>query len=300
MEAPLARSHARLTWSPAPLPTDRAAARPGAAVSARAGVTLHWLGQAGFLLESASLRILIDPYLSDSLAIKYKGAAHPHVRMCPSPADPAALRGIDIVLATHGHTDHLDPATIGPIAAANPDCLFVVPASCVDKALERGVPRGRLVEANAFAALDVAGLAVHPIPAAHEELAIDDRGRLVCLGYVLELGGVLVYHPGDCAPYPGFADNLAPYAVDLALLPVNGRDAVRAASGVPGNFSLEEAVGLTESAGFGAAIGHHFGMFDFNTIDEAHARRFLAGRDGRASQPPFLLADPGLRYEVTP
>ncbi len=278
-----------LSWSSAPVPMARAAAR--------AGLSLHWLGQAGFLLESASLRILIDPYLSDSLAIKYRGAAHPHVRMSPSAADPASLRDIDIVLATHGHTDHLDPMTIGPVAAANPACIFVVPASCVDKALDRGVPRDRLVEANAFAPLDVAGLTIHPIPAAHEELAIDDHGRLVCLGFVLELGGVVVYHPGDCAPYPGLADNLAPFAVDLALLPVNGRDGVRLASGVPGNFSLEEAAALAESVGFGAAIGHHFGMFDFNTIDEAQARRFLAGR---ATPPPFLLADPSLRYEMAP
>jgi L-ascorbate metabolism protein UlaG (beta-lactamase superfamily) len=258
-------------------------------------VALWWLGQAGFLLESASVRILIDPYLSDSLAIKYRGTARPHIRMRPAPIAPADLADIDIVLASHGHGDHLDPMTIGPLASANPGCVFVVPASCAAKALERGVPRERLVEANAFAPLQVAGIAIHPIPSAHEELSLDDHGRLAALGFVIELGALAIYHPGDCAPYPGLADNLSRFAVDLALLPVNGRDAERAAAGILGNFSLDEAVALAEDRGFGAAIGHHFGMFDFNTIDEAAARRRL---DSRSGAPPFLLAEEGLRYEL--
>jgi hypothetical protein len=40
----------------------RLAARPGA------GTRLYWLGQAGFVLESEGRRLVIDPYLSDSLA----------------------------------------------------------------------------------------------------------------------------------------------------------------------------------------------------------------------------------------
>jgi L-ascorbate metabolism protein UlaG (beta-lactamase superfamily) len=286
-------SRLALTGPPAPPP----AARSGAPETAREGLALYWLGQAGFLVESASLRILIDPYLSDSLGMKYRGTARPHIRMSPPPMAPEALCDIDIVLASHGHGDHLDPLTIGPVAAANPDCLFVVPSSCAERALSRGVPPERLVEAQAFAPLDVGGLSIHPIPSAHEELAIDDHGRLLALGFVLELAGVTIYHSGDCAPYPGLVDNLSPFEVDLALLPVNGRDSERAAAGILGNFSLEEAVSLAERAGFAAAIGHHFGMFAFNTIDEAEARRFLGGR---AAAPSFLLAEAGLRYEVKP
>jgi L-ascorbate metabolism protein UlaG (beta-lactamase superfamily) len=44
---------------------------------------LYWLGQAGFLIDAAPehaprpLRLLIDPYLSDSLAEKYRGKEFP-------------------------------------------------------------------------------------------------------------------------------------------------------------------------------------------------------------------------------
>jgi hypothetical protein len=39
-----------------------------------------------------------------------------------------------------------------------------------------------------------------------------------------------------------------------------------------GNFSFEEAVTLCAGAGIGVLIPHHFGMFDFNTIDETELR----------------------------
>jgi NAD(P)-dependent dehydrogenase (short-subunit alcohol dehydrogenase family) len=60
-------------------------------------------------------------------------------------------------------------------------------------------------------------------------------------------------------------------AAEGAHVAVNGRDAARLAAGIVGNFTLEEAVGLAGELGFAAALGHHFGMFDFNTIDEASA-----------------------------
>lgn len=254
-----------------------------------------WLGQAGFLLEVGGRRILVDAYLSDTLAEKYRGTTFPHVRLVPPPVDPGALRDLDLVLATHAHTDHLDPGTIRPVAAANPGCRFVVPASAAEVAISRGVPPDRLVRASALRPLEVAGVRVHPLPSAHEQLALDDAGEHRFLGYVLELGGAAVYHPGDCIPYPELPSLLARHAIDLALLPVNGRDARRASSGVPGNFTLEEAMDLAAACGFGAVVGHHFGLFDFNTIDTAAARERIAAR---APSTPFLLAELGVRYEL--
>lgn len=281
-----------LTAAPAPIPLRRAGVAPGAALSA------WWLGQAGFLLEAGPVRLVVDPYLSDTLAVKYRGKPFPHVRMMAPPVDPAALRDVDLVLATHGHTDHLDPGTLGPLAAASPGCRFVVPAAHAELAVSRGVPADRLVPASALAELaPLAGVRIHPLPSAHEDLAVDAAGRHLFLGYVVELGGVTIYHPGDCVPYAGLPAHLARHEVDLALLPVNGRDARRAAGGVPGNFTLEEAMELAAGCRFGAVIGHHFGMFDFNTIDPEAARARIAARP---ELPTFLLAGPGLRYDLRP
>jgi L-ascorbate metabolism protein UlaG (beta-lactamase superfamily) len=55
--------------------------------------------------------------------------------------------------------------------------------------------------------------------------------------------------------------------IDLALLPVNGRDTERLTKGIAGNFTLAEAIGLCRQARIPALIAHHYGMFAFNTID---------------------------------
>ena len=103
-------------------------------------ITLWWLGQAGFLVQAGGRTLLVDPYLSDYLARKYAGKLHPHIRMMPSPLPPARARGIDLVLCTHRHSDHMDPGTLPPVAGLNPGCLFVVPRAVRWRAVEIGLP----------------------------------------------------------------------------------------------------------------------------------------------------------------
>ncbi len=252
-----------------------------------------WLGQAGFLFESGDLRILVDPYLSDSLAQKYRGTKYPHTRISPPPALPGELFDIDFVLVSHSHSDHLDPGTLPLIAANNPSCRFLIPESCLATALERGIPARMIDAVNSGdrLALGVGGR-LSVIPSAHERLEKDVKGHFLHLGYILDLAGVVAYHSGDCVPYPGLADSLAGFGPDLAFLPVNGRDAQRTSNGIVGNFTLEEAVDLVLSLPACFGLGHHFGMFDFNTIDPAEGKRYLASRP--EAQGRFALAEPGL------
>jgi len=48
-------------------------------------LNVYWLGQAGFLVRSPKFSFLIDPYLSDRLAEKYRGGAFPHERLMAPP-----------------------------------------------------------------------------------------------------------------------------------------------------------------------------------------------------------------------
>ena len=81
-------------------------------------------------------------------------------------------------------------------------------------------------------------------------------------------------------PFSGLSERLAAASIDLALLPVNGRDTYRRSRGVPGNMTFEEAVGLCRRSGIPHLVPHHFGMFDFNTVDEAELRRQAAALEG--------------------
>jgi L-ascorbate metabolism protein UlaG (beta-lactamase superfamily)/protein-tyrosine-phosphatase len=263
---------------------------------AEAGAALWWLGQAGFVVAQGGLRIVIDPYLSDSLAEKYRGKPYDHRRMMPPPVAPDKLTGIDWLLCTHGHTDHMDPGTIPPLLQANPGARVLVPRAEARRAVERGVPTARLVLIDAGETVDLGGVRCTATPAAHEEMVRTEAGYLH-LGYVLAGGGVTLWHSGDTIPWQGQAEWLAPFRVDLALLPVNGRDERRAANGVPGNLTLTEAVALADSIGARGMLAHHFGLFDFNTIDPAQGRRDLAVLPHRVET---AFAEPFIAFRVAP
>ncbi|MFB2596406.1 MBL fold metallo-hydrolase [Herbiconiux sp. P17] len=260
------------------------------------GLRLWWLGQAGFALEAGGQRILIDPYLSNSLAAKYQGTIFPHERLHPAPVEPERLVGIGAVLHTHAHTDHLDPWTIRGLLLENRP-TFVAPRARRSVALERGIPVELLTGlADGESAHPVGGVIVEALPAAHESLQTDASGDHLCLGYIVTIGGVRLYHSGDCVPYEGLAERLRDARVDLALLPINGRDSYRTSNGVPGNFTASEAIALTRDAGIPALLGHHFGLFDFNTVDPADARETFTRE---AHDLEWTLPSAGLTYRVS-
>lgn len=242
---------------------------------------LFWLGQAGFALRTAAALLFIDPYLSNSLAEKYRDAHYKHKRMMPPPIAPDEVRGVDLLLATHAHSDHLDPGGMGQIMALNPECQLVCPAPVVPKALERGADRDRVIGMHMLEKRRFGTVTLELLPAAHEELALDENGDPVCGGFIIETEGWRMYHSGDCVPFPGQADMLRERTVDIALLPVNGRDAERTARGVIGNFHPEEAAELCLAAGIGVLVPHHFGMFDFNTIDPGELAKTLGKYSSR-------------------
>jgi L-ascorbate metabolism protein UlaG (beta-lactamase superfamily) len=236
-------------------------------------VRLWWLGQAGFAIRYCRWFGLIDPYLSDRLARKYAGTTRPHERMMSVPIGPNELRQVDAVLCTHRHGDHMDGDTLSAIAASNPHCRLVVPRALRKHALGLPLKEASMVLVDAHEVLSLADqIHVEALPAAHETLSVDDSGRHDCLGYIVRLGAVSLYHSGDCVPYDGLPDALRAARIDIALLPVNGRGI----PGTPGNFTFAEAQDLCRRAGIRTLVPHHFGMFSFNTLSDAELDSAIA------------------------
>ena len=247
----------------------------------RGSVNFFWLGQAGFAVRSSTSLLLIDVYLSNALADKYRDAEFKHRRMMPTPLVPDEVRGVDLLLASHAHSDHLDPGSVGQIMALNPDCRLICPGSVVPRALERGADRDRIISMPELEKCRFGPVIIEMIPSAHETLERDADGSALFAGFVIEIDGVRFYHSGDCVPYGGLAELLKERRIDLALLPVNGRDAIRTAAGILGNFTVDEAAELCIEAGIPILIPHHFGMFDFNTISPEKIENALEKYRGR-------------------
>lgn len=225
---------------------------------------LWWLGQSGFLVQWQNQHLLFDPYLSDSLTTKYAKTDKPHVRMTELAVEPSKLNFIDVVTSSHNHTDHLDGGTLTPLLAVNPNLTLIVPAANSQFAAERlRIDPTRLTPIDDGESVEVSGFQIAALPAAHETVERDEKGRCKFLGYVVRFGPWTVYHSGDTVLYSGLAQRLREWSVDVALLPINGSRPERR---VAGNLWGHEAAQLAKDINARLVIPCHFEMFEFNTV----------------------------------
>jgi L-ascorbate metabolism protein UlaG (beta-lactamase superfamily) len=227
---------------------------------------LWWLGQAGFRLRDplGGATVFCDPFLSAR-----------DDRSWQAPIDAAHLaRQADMVLVSHEHVDHFDrPALADAATAPRSQFRLVVPRPLVHEAQALGFAEDRIFGAQPDEAIQHEGINVHPVPARHgvdvsdsytfgEELS---AGLVRYLGYVVELGGVRVYHAGDCMPYPGQIDRLRQLRPHVALLPINGRDFFRESEhNIVGNMDYREAARTAADIGVDVLVPMHWELFAGN------------------------------------
>ena len=226
---------------------------------------LWWLGQSGFLLQWKGKRILIDPYLSDSLTKKYMDTDKPHTRMSELIVKPELVKNISVVTSSHNHTDHLDAETLIPVLKNNPGIQFIIPEANRDFVAGRvkckkdfpvGLSDGQSATVDEFT--------FHGMPAKHNEIERDENGNCKYMGYVIEFEKYKIYHSGDTLWFDGMENLLKPFLVDVAILPVNGNEPSRK---VAGNLDGRETAQLGKEIGAKCVIPCHYDMFTFNTAD---------------------------------
>ncbi len=229
------------------------------------GFSLWWLGQSGFLLQWKGKRVLIDPYLSDSLTKKYAATDKPHTRTSELVVRPELLRNISAVTSSHNHTDHLDAETLIPVLENNPGIQFIIPEANRDFVAERVKCKKEFpIGLNDKQSFTVDDITFYGIPAKHNEIDRDGKGNCKYMGYVIEFGSYKIYHSGDTLWFDEMIDLLKPFALDAAMLPINGNDPARK---VAGNLNCAEAAKLGRALGVKQVIPCHYDMFSFNTAD---------------------------------
>ncbi|MDD5200151.1 MAG: MBL fold metallo-hydrolase [Terrimicrobiaceae bacterium] len=240
------------------------------------------LGQSGFVLETGGVRLVIDPYLSDSVAEEFGEHLR---RQIPIVRAPGELHGVDWILLTHAHLDHTDPATLVPLASASPGAKFIGPAESRAILAVCGLADREMLPPPEGAWIDLApGVRLRAVPAAHVALERDADGAPRYVGYLLESGGVTIYHAGDTLPHAEIFAALAGERIDYALLPVNERNFYRDREGIVGNLTVREAFQMAIDVGARTLVPIHWDLFAPNRTHPGEIRLLH-----ELEAPPFRL-----------
>jgi L-ascorbate metabolism protein UlaG (beta-lactamase superfamily) len=240
--------------------------------------TLWWLGHAGFAVKFANITFYIDPCLTD---------VHARPRIMASPLAPECVRNADLILCTHAHELHMDPATLSAMLAASPHAKIVLPKSAADYARTVGIPFDRMTSTDADLRVEFfkQGLygRIYAAPSAHPTLNWTPLGGYPCLGYLIRFGSYTIYHAGDCVPYDDLVARLKPYAVTAALLPIGGR-----------NFEPAEAADLARQIEARWIAPMHYGTFEGG----GDVNRFIDHMLGRHPDQRFKIFQCGEKWTI--
>ena len=143
----------------------------------------------------------------DDIRFARKGGGVVFVDPTTGPADALAMKvGLvkpDLILITHPHGDHFQPAILQAYIQANPQVVLAGPAEVVKLAQEKGIAGMRVVVPNQ--SYELAGFEFSTLPAYFADKNWNHPQAGQWVGYVLPLNGSRYYVTGDTQPLPEMA-----------------------------------------------------------------------------------------------
>jgi L-ascorbate metabolism protein UlaG (beta-lactamase superfamily) len=205
---------------------------------------LVWLGHASWLIQLGGVSLLVDPVLGDSIVGFKRNAA--------VPLPPATLPPIAAQLVSHNHYDHMDMSSLRAVGAP------VVTGLDNGRHFDR---RLAVAELGWWDAVDVGGVRVTYVPSQHwSRRALADSNRSLWGGFVIEAGGISIYHSGDTAYFDGFAEIGRRFPrLDAALLPIGAYDPEWFMS--KQHMNPREALDAFRDLGARTVVAMHWGTF---------------------------------------
>ena len=202
-----------------------------------------WLTQGGVLFDNGRIKVMIDPYLSNSVA-----AIDPEKER-RVPVDERAFDiSPDVIVITHDHLDHLDPDTLGRFLGRNGKNITVLAGeSAFWKVRELGGDHNYVLLAP-HSVWSRGGITFYSVKAEHS-----DR---TAIGIILDDGERTFYVSGDTLYNFDVIDDvldLVENGVDYAFLPING---------VGNNMNAKDAADFAYEIGAHNAVPIHYGLFD--------------------------------------
>jgi L-ascorbate metabolism protein UlaG (beta-lactamase superfamily) len=216
-------------------------------------LAITWLGHATFLLKSpGGKRIVLDPWVTGNPS---------------SPESAKKLGQLDLMLITHGHSDHTgDAVSIGRSSGARVVAPYEVSVWLQQKGLKS------VTGMNPGGTLKALGLQVTMVPAMHSS-SIEEDGRIIDLGvaagYVITFeDGLTIYFSGDTSIFGDMRLIGEMYSPSIAFLPI----------GDLYTMGPEQAAKACELLGVKQVVPMHYGTFPALTGTPAMLRELVAPR----------------------
>ena len=199
---------------------------------------ITWIGQAGLLIDTGKIRIMVDPYLSDSVAkVNPKNWRRVPVK------EALFKEALDVIVVTHDHLDHLDPETLPKLLDTEKALTVLAPYHAWQKAQKSG-GNHNYVMFNRGTVWTQDGVSFTAVKAEHSDLT--------AIGLILDDGREKLYITGDTLYNTEIFKDL-PTDIDAVFLPING---------VGNNMNITDAKRFAGKTGAKWAVPIHWGMFD--------------------------------------
>jgi L-ascorbate metabolism protein UlaG (beta-lactamase superfamily) len=215
---------------------------------------LTWLGHAAFLAGDGKSKVIFDPFLTGN----------------PRAAAKAGEIDVDAILVTHAHDDHLgDTIEIAKRCKA----LVVGSSELVAHCTARGA---------AGHAMHIGGRHAFPFGEVKLTPAIHGFSKEfpgVPCGFILNMGGVTLYHAGDTALFSDMQLIAESDPIDVALLPIGDNY----------TMGIDDALRAVRLLAPRHVVPMHYNTWPVITVD---VRRFIDGVAGGAGTIPVLM-EPG-------
>ena len=207
---------------------------------------ITYLGQAGFLLETGDVKILIDPYLSNSV----EKLQPQNCRRIPIDKRFLQIKP-DIIVLTHNHLDHTDPETLQHYLTETSAITVLASKNAWGEVRKFGGFNNNYVMFNQGTVWTEKGVRFQAVKAEHsDEYAI---------GVIIRMEEKNYYFTGDTLYSENVFDSIPKVEYAMCFLPVNGRG---------NNMNFVESKCFVERVGAKYNVPIHFGMFDeINEMD---------------------------------